>query len=194
MDGFTVRVEDAQVQETLRELQQRIGDTRDAMDAVGVDLLARIQKSYRQEQSPDGRAWKKLAPSTIRSRKRAGYWPGPILRVSGDLYRSITYQAGDGRVEIGSNWPYAAIHQFGGVIRRAARSQTLAFTGRGRFMSRAAASKRKKQAVPVRFAAIPAGAVTIPARPYLFTASGTLPDPWIAAVLGIIQRYLEVTS
>ncbi len=191
MDGFTVRIEDAQVQALLQKLGRQAGGTRDIMDAVGVDLLGRIHRGFEREETPDGRAWKKLAPATIRSRKRAGHWPGPMLRVSGDLYRSITYQAGDGRLEIGSNWPYAAVHQNGGVIHRTARTQTLAFTGKGRFMSRAAASRRKKQAVPVRFAAIPAGTVTIPAREYVYTASGTLPDPWIAAVLGILRKHLE---
>ncbi|NDY57401.1 phage virion morphogenesis protein [Desulfovibrio sulfodismutans] len=190
MDGFTVRVEDAQVQELLHKLGRQAGGTRDIMDAMGTALLSQIQEGYQREQSPDGRAWKKLAPATIRSRRRAGHWPGPMLRVSGELFRSITYQAGDGRLEIGSNKPYAAIHQFGGQVSRPERRGVLRFkvnmeTGKSRFAKQSKANF--EQDVTFR-----AGAVTIPARPYLFTASGTLPDPWIAAVLGILRTYLEV--
>lgn len=189
MDGFTVRIEDAQVQELLHKLGRQAGGTRDAMDAIGRALLAEIQESYQREQSPDGRAWKKLAPATIRSRKRSGHWPGPVLRVTGDLFRSITYQAGDGHLEIGSNSPYSAIHQFGGQVMRPERRGVLRFkvnmkTGKSRFAKKSKANFEQD-------ATFRAGAVTIPARPYLFTASGTLPDPWIAAVLGILRKYLE---
>ncbi len=189
MDGFTVRIEDAQVQALLQKRSRQAGGTRDIMDAVGTALLTKIQEGYQREQSPDGRAWKKLAPSTIRSRKRAGHWPGPVLRVSGELFKSITYQPGDGRVEIGSNVPYAAIHQFGGQVMRPERRGVLRFkvdmkTGKSRFAEQSKANFEQD-------ATFRAGAVTIPARPYLFTASGTLPDPWIAAVLGILRKHLE---
>ncbi len=192
MDGVTVRIEDAQVQELLHKLGRQAGGTRDAMDHVGRELLTQIQKSYRREQTPDGRAWKKLAPSTIRSRKRAGRWPGPILRVEGYLHDSITYQAGDGRLEIGASVPYAAIHQHGGQVLQPKRRGVLRFkvdmdSRESRFATKSKANF--EQDVTFR-----ARTITIPAREYLYTTSGTLPDPWIAAVLGIIQRYLEVTS
>jgi len=77
-------------------------------------------------------------------------------------------------VAIGTNVRYAAIHQFGGIITRKARSRTLAFTKSGRFMSRKAAGRRKtgstriafarERTAPSRFGMIH---IDMPARPYL---------------------------
>jgi phage gpG-like protein len=112
--------------------------------------------------------------------------------VEGYLHDSITYQAGDGRLEIGASVPYAAIHQHGGQVLQPKRRGVLRFkvdmdSRESRFATKSKANF--EQDVTFR-----ARTITIPAREYLYTTSGTLPDPWIAAVLGIIQRYLEVTS
>lgn len=70
-----------------------------------------------------------------------------ILQVSGDLKKSITVDAGEDEVRIGSPEPYARIHQFGGVIK----------PKRGRFLW-----------IPIRSGRwLPIRQAKIPARPYL---------------------------
>ena len=88
-----------------------------------------------QGPSPDGINWR----DTIEMRN-------PILRRSGALARSIDYRASADSLVVGSGLVYAAIHQFGGVIRPKTAS-ALAFMLGGRL--------------------VVTQKVTMPARPYL---------------------------
>lgn len=47
----------------------------------------------------------------------SGPRPKKLGRVSGDLARSVNYKVRGNRVVIGSNLPYAAVHEFGATIR-----------------------------------------------------------------------------
>lgn len=67
----------------------------------------------------------------------------------------------------------------------------LAFNDKGKFLSKENASKRKKKPVRVKFATLGGYGIRIPARPYLLTKSGNIPDPWIQACLRIIEEELE---
>ena len=140
---------------------------------------------------PDGSPWKPLVAATILARKRSGHWPGPILRVSGDLYNSLNYKPTATDVEIGAGWgnseAYAAIQQFGGRVLHPLRRGVLRFkvdmeTGRSRFASKAKANFEQD----ATFGGRP---TVIPARPYL-PMSGPLPDAWINTCLDVINAKL----
>lgn len=104
----------------------------------------------------------------IVGRSREDYLSGPrpekLGTVSGDLRRSVNYKVMDNRVVIGSNLPYAAIHEFGGIIEptKAPRLRFKLLDGGWRTSMR----------------------VVIPARPFLAPA---LKDA-IPSSIGIIQR------
>ncbi len=114
------------------------------MRAIGVGLQHTTRDRFDAGTDPQGRPWKALNPAYAQQRK-----PMPILQQMGDsggLKGSITFAAARNQVEVGSNKVYAAIHQFGGVIRpKTARS--LAFHLGGHLVL--------------------ARSVTVPARPYL---------------------------
>lgn len=157
MAGATIRVEDVQIRASLDAYLTRLGHLDDVMDAIGSRVLNLSRLCFVGERTPWGSPWKPLAASTVLQRQKSRHWPGPILRVSGDLFQSLNYKAGPTSVVIGAGWgnsePYAAIHLLGGQA------------GRGHKTS-------------------------IPARAYLPTG-GTLPDPWIAACVAIINQFLE---
>ena len=102
-----------------------------------------------------------------REKYLSGPRPEKIGVVSGDLRRSVNYKVNDNRVVIGSNLPYAAIQEFGGIIvpKNAPRLRFKLLDGGWRSSMR----------------------VVIPARPYLATA---LRDS-IAPSIGIIQRLAD---
>lgn len=52
---------------------------------------------------------------------------GRVLRDSGALQNSISERADDDTAEVGTNLVYAAIHQFGGEIKRAAKCSQQAY-------------------------------------------------------------------
>lgn len=137
-------------------------DTRDASAAIGrlvalggnlTPLLRSIGEGVRDTTQlrfdsgtdPAGLRWVPLNPVYAAAKRGAG-----ILKeraMVGGLQGSITYQVqGPTSVLIGTNKPYAAIHQFGGVIKPQ-RAKSLVFRLGGRTV-------RAKQ-------------VKIPARPYL---------------------------
>lgn len=148
-EGFSVKVEDRQVQKALSGALKATGDLTPAMKAIGERLLRSTEEHFRHERSPDGTPWKPLKVLSyhlgfrLRKKKtthtRSGglssafqeYLAGrKILTDSAQLRGSIHYEAGRTSVSVGSGKVYAAIHQLGGKA------------GRGR-------------------------KVTIPARPYL---------------------------
>ena len=112
--------------------------------AIGVGLQHTTRDRFDSGRDPQGKPWAPLNPAYAASRR-----PMPILQQLGDsggLKGSITFATGANQVAVGSNKVYAAIQQFGGVIRpKTARA--LAFRMGGHL--------------------ILARSVTIPARPYL---------------------------
>ncbi|MDA8483595.1 phage virion morphogenesis protein [Pseudomonas resinovorans] len=97
------------------------------------------RERFNSETAPDGQKWKESL--------RARLTGGKTLTQDGHLGDSITSTANDQKAEWGSNRIYAAIHQFGGVIK-------------------------PKSATALRFQIPGLGwvtrqQVTLPARPYL---------------------------
>lgn len=156
-------------------------------EALGADLVNRIKQGMQREQSPSGEAWAALKPSTIKQRKGNAH---PILRVKGNLYRSIVYQADQDKAEVGSRLAddYAAIHQFGGVIDRKGGQKVLRFrkTTKGiRF------AKTKHKRVQTKTVSIQNYKITMPARPYLFNSDGSIPKIWKDSLMGIVIKTLK---
>jgi phage virion morphogenesis protein len=129
----------ADVEKRLADLVAVMPRPRKLMNNIGAVLEASTKKRFRTNIAPDGTSWK---PS-IRARLKGGR----TLFQHGHLRDSITHDAEDQRVEIGSNLIYAAIHQLGGVIRAKAGG-VLTFNIPGIGWRRVAS-------------------VAIPARPYL---------------------------
>ncbi|MHC1792015.1 phage virion morphogenesis protein [Solidesulfovibrio sp.] len=191
MAGFTTRVEDDAVQAGLANLRATLGNMQPVLDAIGGRLVNLARDGFTREQAPDGTSWKPLAASTRRSRARNGNWPGPILRVSGELFKSLAWKAETDLLEIGAggngSGAYAAIQQFGGRVLRPMRRGVLRFKvgkdGKSRFATKAKANFEQD----ATFGGRP---TTIPARPYLPT-SGPLPDAYLASCLDIIAQSME---
>ena len=62
--------------------------------------------------------WTGLKESTKKNREKKKKWPGKILQAEGMLASSLSTQYDDNSAIIGSNLPYAAIHQKGGKAGR----------------------------------------------------------------------------
>lgn len=85
------------------------GDSTPVMRSLGRALLTGTQLRFRQGKGPDGQLWKVSM--------RAAMYGGQTLKDSGGLLGSITFEPSNGKVAIGTNKVYAAIHQFGGKIK-----------------------------------------------------------------------------
>jgi len=134
-------------------------DMTDLFNQIGILLVDSTGQRFLTSVGPDGKAWE---PS-----QRAIKSGGNTLLKAGHLLQSLTYISDRNSVEIGSNIIYAAIHQFGGDIKKKERSQDLFFrqnkkTGKvgNRFVKKSRSNFAQK-------ATVGAHSITMPARPYL---------------------------
>lgn len=174
----TTTINDLEVQSALAKLAQQVRNKDPVLDAIGGELLKRVQLNFRNSQSPEGVPWAPL-------KKRAGK---PLLNTT-RLRNSITCEVNGDSVNIGTNVIYAAVHNFGGDIQHAARSQQAYFKkGKDGITNKFVKKNRSNFS---QWVTIGAHSVTIPARPFLPTNG--LPDPWRNSILKIIQRHLQAT-
>ena len=108
--------------EGLERLKQRLKATADKLQnmrqfwsSVGMYVQRQtIRERFNKEQSPEGQKWKPLVESTIRRRKKRHKRGNmKILQDTGELRRSVAYEAHDDSVRVGSKLKYARTHQFG---------------------------------------------------------------------------------
>lgn len=126
--------------EHLSGLVDAINDPSPLLAELGEYGLRSTRARFKTQTAPDGTAWAALQPWYQKEKRRN---KNRILTLNGYLRGKMTWQlVGDRTVEIGSNLPYAAVHQFGATIKPRA-AKVLMFRGHV------------------------AKSVTIPARPYL---------------------------
>jgi phage virion morphogenesis protein len=157
VSGFSITVEDAGVLAALRGLAGRLADTTPISQAIAALGESSTRLRFRSESAPDGSRWKPSLRAQIKG--------GKTLTMDGHLSGSLSSRAGAGFAEWGVNRIYAAIHQFGGVIK-------------------------PKSAGALRFRLANGGfatvqSVTIPARPFLGLSEDDRGD-----ILDLIERRL----
>lgn len=98
--------------EGLEETQRAIFELSDGfdrtslMEAVGHAGVEMIRRRIRSEKkSPSGKPWPRNLDGTS------------TLYRTGELHDSIYFEASDDSVSIGTDWPYASIHNYGYTIR-----------------------------------------------------------------------------
>lgn len=129
---ITIAVRDDDIRAVLAGVVARARNLRVPFAEIGAALVTSALQRFEAQRDPTGTAWKPLAPSTLRAKKRAlrakkrpSNAKPAILADSGDLRRSINFRASADGVSVGTNVPYAAIHQFGGLIAHQTRRQTV---------------------------------------------------------------------
>lgn len=99
---------------------------------AGNVMLKSIDTNFETEGRPEG--WMPLSPLTMRAKLAAGYG-GKILTRTGNLKRSIAFRVTGNKLHVGTSTLYAAIHQFGGVIKKKQRTGVLTFGRKGGFVT-----------------------------------------------------------
>lgn len=177
--GVSVSVEHdfARLGEWLDGYAARAGDLSRVMNIIAGQMLESTQERFLRERAPGGRAWERLAASTMKRNPRR--LRPATLRDANRLFMSLTTAHDESSAEVGTNTPYAAIHQFGGTLSRAAGRRTawfrLAQKGAGvsanglRVGSKLRFARASDRAKSLHSRTFDVGAHTIrvPARPFL---------------------------
>jgi len=113
MSRIGIEFLDQEVREMFATAMRALGgDLTPVMKNIGEYVTNETQDRFKNEKDPDGNSWQPLKPSTLARKKNP-----KILQEQGGkggLLGSINYRAAKTQVTIGTNKPYAAIHQFGG--------------------------------------------------------------------------------
>lgn len=164
MANLTISIDDAELRKAIDRLYDRMSDLTPAMRDIGEYMLGATRDRFDNETAPDGSKWQALSPRYAARKVKMRNALQGILTRRGTLRDTIRYKASKSDVVVGSDRPYAAIHQFGGDIQNKGGSRTLNFkvgrNGRSRFAKRSRANFQ--QTVNVG-----ASSATILARPYL---------------------------
>lgn len=122
---LTLTYNDAELQGLASRLRRVLGnaDFKPLLALIGGALRESTVLRFQQGKAPDGKHWKESL--------RALMDGGQTLILKGRLRDSITSIPGRNSAEVGSNVEYAAIHQFGGVIRPRPGKRALKIPGAG---------------------------------------------------------------
>lgn len=133
------------------------------LERMGERLLVFHQKRFQEQKSPEGIEWAALKPRYLRRKRRN---KDKILTLDGHLQNTLHWQVNADELLFGTNRVYGAIHQFGGTIEIAARSQQAYYRQKknGRIANEFV---RKDKSNFAQWHTIPAYKIKIEARPWL---------------------------
>lgn len=131
--------------------------------SMGERLLEFHQQRFQEQKSPEGIEWVALKPRYQRRKRKNA---NQILTRDGYLKNTLRWQVNADELLFGTNRVYGAIHQFGGTIEIAARSQQAYYRQKknGKIGNQFV---RKSKSNHTKWHTIPAYKIKIEARPWL---------------------------
>lgn len=167
MAGVTLEFDNAAALAAIQAAADAMGDPEPMLHDMGQYLLASTADRFKSQSAPDGSAWQALSPRYQRSKRKNR---DKILTLDGYLGGHLAFQVNGGELLVGSNRKYAAIHQFGGEIQVAARSQQAYFRRDGSTGEVGNRFVAKRKSNFAQWVSLGAYSIRIPARPFLGTS------------------------
>lgn len=174
-----VSIDASSVGKNLEDLIERLSDLKTPLNDIAEYLHQSTDSRFRQQVAPDGTPWAPLAPSTL-ARKKGGR----ILREKGTLQDTLRHNVSNNELAFGTDRPYGAIHQLGGKIEHAPRSQQVYFR-QGKDGSVGNRFVKKSKSNFSQWATRGASSTDMRARPYLGLSSEDETE-----ILAIVGNYL----
>lgn len=174
-----VVVDDSAIGKALEGLVERLGDLTTPLLDIAEYLHQSTDDRFRKQVAPDGTPWAPLAPSTLAAKRSKR-----ILRDSGNLQDTLRSNVSSDELEFGTDRPYGAIHQLGGKIEHAARSQQVYFR-QGKDGSVGNRFVKKSKSNFAQWITRGSHVTEIKARPYLGLSAQDETE-----ILAIIQDYV----
>lgn len=187
-----ISISDEALRAALGRLIASLADTTPTMLDLSEIMIDASARAFDKTADPaTGTPWQPLSASRQRQRAHKGRSIANMLQDGGWLVGSIARPSGPGAVReigpdhalVGTDVPYAAIHQFGGTIKREAAPMTVRLrkkNGRIQF------AKNKHKRVRIVDTVRKAYTITIPARPFIGVSPTDIQD-----MLDTITRNLQ---
>lgn len=187
-----ISISDEALRAALGRLIASLADTTSTMRDLSEIMIDASARAFDKTADPaTGTPWQPLSASRQRQRAHKGRSIANMLQDGGWLVGSIARPSGPGAVReigpdhalVGTDVPYAAIHQLGGTIKREAAPMTVRLrkkNGRIQF------AKNKHKRVRIVDTVRKAYTITIPARPFIGVSPTDIQD-----MLDTITRNLQ---
>lgn len=159
--SYRIIYDTSDFENALGDLINRLEHREPLMREMAAAMGDAVEENFARQGRPEWMGW-----SPAYARRRRG---GKILQKSGRLAASITQYSDNDEAAVGTNVKYAAIHQFGGEISIAPRSQQ-AYYRRNRDGSVGNRFVKKSRSDFSQWNTIGAYKIRMPARPYLHLA------------------------
>lgn len=170
MPGISIKhsitINDADMLQSLSRMVEQMDNPAGFYRNVGEHMLNSLHDNFEKERAPDGTPWKPLKPATIKAREKKRLTPVKILRARGRLAGSFNLRASIEGARLGSPMAYAAIHFFGGTIKKTERQQTIYQHYDAKTDTLDQKFRKKHRSNFARDVTVGAHEITIPARPY----------------------------
>lgn len=187
-----ISISDEALRAALGRLIAALTDTTLTMRDLSEIMIDASARAFDKTADPaTGTPWQPLSASRQRQRAHKGRSIANMLQDGGLLVGSIARPSGPGAVReigpdhalVGTDVPYAAIHQFGGTIKREAAPMTVRLrkkNGRIQF------AENKHKRVRIVDTVHKAYTITLPARPFIGVSPTDIQD-----MLDTITRNLQ---
>lgn len=187
-----ISISDEALRAALGRLIASLTDTTPTMRDLSEIMIDASARAFDKTADPaTGTPWQPLSASRQRQRAHKGRSIANMLQDGGLLVGSIARPSGPGAVReigpdhalVGTDVPYAAIHQFGGTIKREAAPMTVRLrkkNGRIQF------AENKHKRVRIVDTVHKAYTITLPARPFIGVSPTDIQD-----MLDTITRNLQ---
>lgn len=117
-DTIKAECNDKEIMDNFLSLSKRIKNLKPIMRSITRIMLTDIDENFETEGKNADRQWAQWSKSWRKERQRRGHGDGKILTMEGDLRRSFSREITDNSALVGTNKEYAAIHNFGGDIKK----------------------------------------------------------------------------
>ncbi|EBG4311443.1 phage virion morphogenesis protein [Salmonella enterica] len=181
MSGITLTFDYQDALTTLWDTREAMTRPAPLLRSMGERLLEFHQQRFAAQTSPEGVPWQELSPRYQR-RKRKNR--DKILTRDGHLRNTLRWQVNADELLFGTNRVDGAIHQFGGTIHIAARSQQ-AYYRQKKNGSTGNQFVRRNSSNFAQWHTLPAYSIIMPARPWLGVS-----DTEGKALIEMTRRYL----
>lgn len=117
-DAIKITSNSKEVNDKLLELAERAKNTKPVMRQIAHVMRNYTDEKFETEGRYQGKKWEDWKPSYKKKRTKMKRGEGKILTLEGELREKIEDKVKNDSVEVGTNQVYAAIHNFGGDVKK----------------------------------------------------------------------------
>lgn len=117
-DSIKITHNSKEINDKLLELAKRVKNPKPVLREIGHVIRNYVDEKFETEGQYNGEKWQDWTPKYKKKRAKKKRGEGKILSLEGELRESIVDKITSDTLEVGTNQPYAAIHNFGGEVKK----------------------------------------------------------------------------